>query len=178
LKHKGLSGSIYIKSITSYQIKKYITIPDSSSLVRYNIGWFTMTKIKANKKSVIRWKVYIDRSRMYMGYIQFFMIGYLLVKDNKETKIGELLYSNLWISIPVLLILFTLFSLIIGRLDTVIGFREEELRNASVSNPIMREMQTSLDEIKAELVELKKLNYELSANQGRGKLKRKQIIKK
>ncbi|MEN8121336.1 MAG: hypothetical protein ABFS35_13370 [Bacteroidota bacterium] len=58
----------------------------------------------------------------------------------------------------ILFIIFILLSLIVGRLDTVYGLREEELRNLSSSNPIMREIHSNIAEIKNELKELKNQN--------------------
>ena len=115
-----------------------------------------MTKIKANKRTLIRWKVYIDRARMYIGYAQFLMILFVLLEAYKDTTIGELIFSNLLISMPILFVLFIISSLIIGRIDTVLGLREEELRNASTSNPVMRDLLTKVNELTDEIRELKK----------------------
>ncbi|MBT3210321.1 MAG: hypothetical protein HN704_14325 [Bacteroidetes bacterium] len=117
-----------------------------------------MAKIKANKKSLIRWKVYVDRARMYVGYIQFIMIGFVLLEAYRESYIGNLIFDNLIISIPVLFLIFIILSLLIGRLDTVIGLREEELRNSAASNPMFREIHANIEQIKNELQELKNQN--------------------
>ena len=117
-----------------------------------------MAKIKANKRTLIRWKVYIDRARMYIGYIQFLMIGFVFLEAYKESSIGVLIFDNLLVSIPILFLIFIVLSLIIGRLDTVFGLREEELRNSTSSNPVMREILAGMEEIKAELRELKARN--------------------
>mgnify|MGYP006087836659 CR=1 FL=1 len=114
-----------------------------------------MAKIKANKKTLIRWKVYIDRARMYIGYVQFLMIGFVLLEAYKETSIGVLIFDNLIFSIPIIFLVFIILSLFIGRLDTIFGLREEELRNSSSSNPVMREVLANLESIKTELKELK-----------------------
>lgn len=114
-----------------------------------------MTNIKANKRTLIRWKVYIDRARMYIGYAQFLMILFVLLEAYKNTVIGDLIFNNLLISMPILFMLFIALSLIIGRLDTVFGLREEELRNASTSNPVMRDLLTKVSELTEEIRELK-----------------------
>ena len=114
-----------------------------------------MSQIKANKKTFIRWKVYIDRARMYIGYIQFLMIAFVLLEAYEDTTFGKLIYDNLLISTPVIFIVFIIGSLIIGRIDTLLGFREEELRNSSTSNPVMRELLTKIDELTEEVRELK-----------------------
>ncbi len=114
-----------------------------------------MAKIEANKKTLIRWKVYVDRAKMYIGYIQFLMIAFVLLEAYKDTFIGQLIFSNMLISIPIIFLVFILLSLIIGRLDTLLGFREEELRNASTSNPVMREILSGVKEIQKDISEIK-----------------------
>jgi len=114
-----------------------------------------MGKIKTNKRTLIRWKVYIDRAKMYIGYIQFFMIGFVLLEAYKETSLGVLIYENMIYSIPIIFLIFIVLSLIIGRIDTLLGFREEELRNSSSSNPVMREILSTIKEIQIDIAELK-----------------------
>jgi hypothetical protein len=104
-------------------------------------------KTDLNKRSLIRWKIYIDRSRMYIGYIQFFLIGVVFLQPFKDKAWGELIFSNAIISIPVAIVLFVVLSLILGWLDTKLGLREEELRNLSKSNPIMMEMLQQIKEL-------------------------------
>jgi len=105
-------------------------------------------KMPLDKRTFIRWKIYFDRSRMYIGYIQFFLIGYVFLKDFKNGQLGGLIFKYAIISIPIGLILFVFFSLLLGYIDTKLGFRQEELRNLSKSNPVMVEMLDSLTEIK------------------------------
>lgn len=103
-------------------------------------------RLLLNRKTLIRWKIYFDRSRMYIGYIQFFLIGIVFLKEFKDKPWGEKIFEYALISIPVGLILFIFLSLVLGYLDSKLGFREEELRNLSRSNPVMMEM---LDQLKA-----------------------------
>jgi amino acid permease len=111
-----------------------------------------------NKRTFIRWKVYFDRSRMYIGYIQFFLIGIVFLQSFKDRPFGELIFKYAIISIPIAFILFILLSLVLGYLDSKLGFREEEMRNLSKSNPVMMEMLNQLKEInrKIELLEMNK----------------------
>ena len=118
---------------------------------------------QVNRRSLIRWKIYFDRSRMYIGYIQFFLIGVVFLQSFKEKSWGEFIYKYAIIAIPSMLILFILFSLLLGYLDTKLGFRAEELRNVSDSNPVLKEILISVKEIKKELAEIKK--NEKSGNQ-------------
>lgn len=115
-----------------------------------------MNRIKLNKRSLIRWKVYIDRARMYIGYLQFLMIGMIFLESFKGQPIGDMIFNNMYIAVPVLLFLFIILSLVVGFLDTRLGLREEELRNASSSNPVLREIQHDLKRMMSELDEIKK----------------------
>lgn len=114
-----------------------------------------MAKLVRDKRTLIRWKIYIDRARMYIGYIQFLMIGFVFLEVFRDTAFGDLIFNHLLISVPLLFIVFIVVSLFIGRLDTRYGLREEELRNSAVANPVMRDILSNLKEVKAELKELK-----------------------
>lgn len=108
-------------------------------------------KTTVNKRSLIRWKVYFDRSRMYIGYIQFFLIGIVFLQSFRDEAWGQILFRYAIISIPVIFVLFVAISVFLGYLETRWGLREEELRNLSSSNPVMMEMLVSLREIKERL---------------------------
>jgi hypothetical protein len=108
-------------------------------------------KTRVNKRSLIRWKIYFDRSRMYIGYIQFFLIGIVFLQSFKEKPWGVFIYKYAIISFPVAIILFIFLSLVLGYLDTKLGFRAEELRNLTKSNPVMEEILDNLKEIKEKI---------------------------
>ena len=96
--------------------------------------------VHINKRTFVRWKIYIDRARMYIGYISFVMIAFIFLNDFKNETIRHLLDENKIITYPVMMILFIGFSLILGRLDTKLGLRKEEMRNASTENPVLMEI--------------------------------------
>ena len=114
-----------------------------------------MAKIKANRKTLIRWKIYIDRAKKYVGYIQFLMIAFVLLEAYKESFLGNLIFETMIIAIPIIFLIFIILALIVGRIDTLLGLRQEELRNSSTSNPVMRNILKNIEEIKEELKELK-----------------------
>ena len=112
-------------------------------------------KIALNRRTLIRWKIYIDRSRMYIGYIQFFLIAIVFMEKYQDTALGQKVFDYALISLPLAIILFILFSLLLGYLDSKLGFRQEELRNLTNSNPVMMDMLNQLKELnrKTELLE-------------------------
>jgi len=109
--------------------------------------------IHLNKRTFIRWKIYIDRARMYIGYISFVMIAFMFLNDFKDESIRSFLDENKWVTYPVMMVGFLLFSLILGRLDTKLGLRKEEMRNVAVENPVTMEIFENIREIKAKLEE-------------------------
>lgn len=104
--------------------------------------------IELNKKTFVRWKIYLDRARMYLSYINFIMIAFVFLNAIKDETIRSLLDENKWVVYPIVMLLFIGISLILGRLDTYWGMRREEMRNNSVENPVMREILSALSEIK------------------------------
>ena len=106
---------------------------------------------KLDKKKMIRWKVYFDRSRMYIGYIQFFLIIFVFIKSLGNNSFFDYLFKHSLITLPVMLLLFLLLSLVIGYIDSRLGLREEELRNFSRSNPVLMDIQKSLKELRDQI---------------------------
>lgn len=122
--------------------------------------------MKVDKKALIRWKVYLDRSKMYIGYINLFMMVTIFLGAIKNTEVGRFLIANVYFAIPVLVIVFIVFALILGYWDTKLGIRSEELRNLASQNPIQMEMLNSIREIKNEQgIILEKLKQQEKNNQ-------------
>lgn len=109
-----------------------------------------------NKQTLIRWKVYIDRSKMYIGYIQFLLIIFVFINSLDNNPVSQFVVEKPYIAVPLVLILFVVCSLILGYLDSKLGFREEEIRNHARSNPVLRQIQTSLDEVNSKIDKLEK----------------------
>ncbi|NQZ23252.1 MAG: hypothetical protein HRT53_14505 [Colwellia sp.] len=107
-----------------------------------------------NKKSLIRWKVYIDRSKMYIGYVQFLLIIFVFIKSLGDNPVTEFVFTSPMIAVPVILIIFVIISLAIGYLDSRLGFREEEIRNHSKSNPVLMDIQKSLKELNEKIAQM------------------------
>ncbi len=104
--------------------------------------------MKVDKKALIRWKVYLDRSKMYIGYINLFMMVTIFLGAIKNTEIGAFLIANVYIAIPVLIILFIFFALLLGYWDSKLGIRSEEMRNLASQNPVQMEMLETIRKLK------------------------------
>ncbi len=103
--------------------------------------------IALNKRTVVRWKIYIDRAKMYLGYINFAMIAFVFLNSINDTSIRQLLDENKFITYPAMILLFFSFSLVLGRMDTKLGVRKEEMRNASSENPVMMDVLKTVKDI-------------------------------
>lgn len=104
--------------------------------------------MKLNKKTFIRWKVYFDRARMYIGYANFFMMIVIFINSIKDNRFGRYLVDYSAIAIPLLIIIFVGGSLFLGYMDSRLGIRKEEMRNLSTANPVIMEIYESVQELK------------------------------
>jgi len=105
--------------------------------------------IALNKRALVRWKIYLDRARNYLGIINFAMISFVFLNSIKNESLRGMLDQNKLIIYPMIMILFIFIALIMGRMDTKLGMRKEELRNHASENPVTMEILTALREIKA-----------------------------
>ena len=103
------------------------------------------------KKGIISTKIYFDRARMYLGYINFFMLNLVLLNSSDNGFIANMVNQNRILWIPVLFVFYAVILIFIGFLDTRLGFRQEEMRNNAIHNPILMEMIDSINEIKKEV---------------------------
>ncbi len=105
--------------------------------------------IQMNKKTAVRWKIYLDRAKMYLNYINFVMIVFVFLNSINDSRIREVLDENKIVFYPLVMVLFISLSLVLGFFDTKLGLRKEEMRNNSTENPVMMEVLNHLKEIKS-----------------------------
>lgn len=101
---------------------------------------------------------------MYIGYIQFLLIIFVFIKSLGDNSLTEFVFTSPFIAVPIMLLVFVFFSLVIGYLDSRLGFREEEIRNHSRSNPVLMEIQRSLAELDDKVEKLKNIQAETGSN--------------
>lgn len=102
---------------------------------------------------------------MYIGYIQFFLIGIVFLREFEDKPWGEKVFQYALISIPIALVLFIFISLVLGYFDSKLGLREEEMRNLSKSNPVMMEMLDQLKELNKKIEHLEKSSQQNGLHQ-------------
>ena len=76
---------------------------------------------------------------MYVGYLQFLMIAFVLMK---QFDISIKLYY-----IPIIVIVFVVGCIFIGWADLKLGIRERENEKLSQQNPVTMEILTKLNYI-------------------------------
>lgn len=90
-------------------------------------------------KIIAKYKIYLNRSRTYVSYIQLAMITKLFLSD---TDVG----SDWILVFGVVLCLVLLVFL--GYLDTRFGIRSREAENNSFHNPVTMEILKTVKQIK------------------------------
>jgi len=66
----------------------------------------------------------------------------------KNTGVGKFLIANVYVTLPLLIIVFIFLALLLGYWDSKYGIRSEEMRNLTSQNPIQMEILESVREIK------------------------------
>lgn len=106
-----------------------------------------------NKKRLIAVKIYFDRARMYLGYINFFILNIVLINSIENEVLKSYINDYKLVIIPLLFIIYAITLIFIGYLDTKLGLRQEEMRNNTAVNPIMQDLIRKIDEIHLEIAE-------------------------
>lgn len=109
------------------------------------------SRIHTYKRWMINLKIYLDRARMYLGYINFFMLNLVLINSLDNPALKGFIEEHKWLLVPALFVVFTLLLIFIGYLDTRLGLRQEEMRNNSMNNPVLMDLVNSVNEIKREV---------------------------
>jgi hypothetical protein len=93
-----------------------------------------------------QFKVFLDRARMYVGYIQFFILLAVFMRPYSETKFGAWFYSHKLLTVPGVIISFILLSVLIGYLDKKFIRPGEQFELAS-TNPKWTRLFEELKEL-------------------------------
>jgi len=91
-----------------------------------------------NAKRAAKYKIYFDRSRVYLSYFQLIMILKIFLSDIGIDSMG-------WT--VICLLVCTALMFVIGWLDTYLGIRAREMENNTYVNPFMTEILTKLNKL-------------------------------
>jgi hypothetical protein len=89
------------------------------------------------KKTLVRWKIYTDRARWYMGYVQLLMMFIILF----QTRGILIEWWLILLLIPVVVMMFV----VVGYIDVkVFKLLEAEQKKYAEENPVLQEILTIL----------------------------------
>ncbi len=103
---------------------------------------------------------------MYIGYVQFLLIIFVFIRSLGDNPVTEFVFNSPVIAVPIILFIFVFASLVLGYLDSKLGFREEEIRNHSKSNPVLMDIQRSLDELNQKVSKMEQDKVKSSLQRG------------
>ncbi len=116
-----------------------------------------MKNEKVSKERFIALKIYFDRARMYLGYINFFLLNVVIINSFDNPNYRDLVESYKWIIMPVLFLVYTIGLIGVGYLDTKLGLRREEMRNNSLMNPVLTDLVETTKRIEEKVNSLESL---------------------
>jgi len=100
-----------------------------------------------DKKRIVRFKIYFDRARIYISYIQFLATLFIVVKLLRDGAVKTFIFDYWYFTFPVLFITFVFGCLIIGYIESLFKIREWEQANYSATNPEWKELIKKVNEI-------------------------------
>ena len=83
-------------------------------------------------KRLIRFKIYTDRARWYMQYVQTLIMVTILIQTSG--------FTMLWWYFPVLLAAIIFGFIFVGYCEVKIGFLKEEQNKYAEQNPVLQEI--------------------------------------
>ena len=90
-------------------------------------------------KALVRWKIYIDRARAYIGYVQFLMLAVILAKQF-GLKLG-------FLGSVFLVVSFFGGCLVVGYIDTRLGILSEEASTYNKQNPEITNINNKINKL-------------------------------
>ena len=115
------------------------------------VGISRRRKVSEMQRRVTRYKVYFDRSRMYISYVQFFILLLVFTEAYKDTAFGVWFYAHKFITVPAFFIAFMVGSMVVGYLDRKY-IRPGEQDELMKTNPPWQEMKGKIDELHQKLL--------------------------
>jgi hypothetical protein len=104
--------------------------------------------MKITIERISKWKIWFDRARTYVGYIQFLATAYIVVKLLKNSPLKTWVFDNWYISFPLIFVVFFGLCMVLGWLESLLKIREFEQANYSKANPEWMKLIEQLEQIK------------------------------
>ncbi len=107
--------------------------------------------MKINFKKIAKYKIWLDRSRQYIGYVQFALLLYIAVKDMNNNPFRTWMFGNWYFTFPVVILVVFFFCGLFGWIEDLLKIRKYEMENQLAINPEWRQMMDLLKEINEKL---------------------------
>ena len=105
-----------------------------------------MNKLKIIKR-ISKWKIWFDRARAYIGYVQFMLLAYIAIKSLNNSPLRTWVFDNWYFSFPLIFVVFFGGCMVLGFLESLVKIREHEQENYLVTNPEWQKMMKKLDNL-------------------------------
>lgn len=92
------------------------------------------------KKTLVRWKIYTDRARWYMGYIQM-IVSLMILLQVKGIEV------ELWY-LPFIFIFIVAGFIVVGYFEVRFGTLKEEQKKYAEENPVLQDILKEIRELK------------------------------
>ncbi len=102
-------------------------------------------------RKIAKWKIYFDRARTYVSYVQFMGTAYIVLKLLHNSPLKTWIFDHWYVSFPVIFVVFFGACMVIGWLESLLKIREYEQENVSATNPEWTRLMNDIKEIKAKL---------------------------
>lgn len=107
--------------------------------------------MRITRRRLVKWKIYLDRSRQYVSYVQFGATLYIVAKLLRPSPLKTWIFDNWYVSFPVLFVVFIGGCVVLGWIESLLKIREFEQENYSQANPEWTELMKKVDRLQQTL---------------------------
>src|SRR5574343_547688 len=100
-----------------------------------------------NIRRIVKWKIWLDRSRMYVGYLQFGATLYIVAKLIRNGPVKTWIFEHWYLSFPILFVVFIGACMVLGWIESLLKIRDLEQENYTQVNPEWKKMMDKIDEL-------------------------------
>jgi len=102
--------------------------------------------MKITLRKFVKWKIFFDRSRIWVSYVQFLGMAYIVLKLLHNSPFRTWVFNHWYLSFPLIFIVFLVGCMVLGYIESLLKIREYEQENYSRANPewekLMKEIAT------------------------------------
>ena len=97
-----------------------------------------------SKRRIVKWKLYLERSRGYIGLLQLLLTGAIFL-NTLPGGIGDYCRNNQHITFPASIVSGFILCFLVGYLDRAAGLWQEEMGAQTKNNPALMEILKRLE---------------------------------